>query len=174
MDGKQQASDNQQNDEHFISALKELTAIKDKYIVEHKLQWYEKHLRWPKILFRISGALVIILSVSIPFLTILDGFWKTTVLPLVALVIAALTGLNAFFRWEGDWKRDLQAHIALEHMLSIWEVQITEAKQEPDVQKGIAKVVQATKQLLDNAKDITATETEEAFKLVQFPQSKES
>ncbi|HYT45828.1 MAG TPA: SLATT domain-containing protein [Methylomirabilota bacterium] len=174
MDENQPASDTQQRNEHFISALKELTAIKDTYIVKNKIQWYKKHIERVGIFFRLSGVLVIILSVSLPFFTTLEGFWKTTILPFVALLIAALTGLNAFFQWQSDWSGSYQAHIALEHLLSIWELRITEAKQETNVQEAIQKALKATEQLLDGAKEIAATETEGAFKNLQFPRSQQS
>src|SRR5205814_1312202 len=129
MDEKQPASETQQLDQQFISALNDLIAIKNTYIVKNKLKWYKKHIKLVGNLFRVSGVLVIILSVSIPFLITLEGLWKTTALPLIALLIAALTGLNAFFQWQSDWNSSYQAHIALEHLLSIWEVRIIEAKQ---------------------------------------------
>src|SRR6266566_4016926 len=99
MDSKQQTSYVLQNDELFIAVLQEMTSLKDKYVVP-KLELYKKRTQRTMFLFRVTGIVVILLSVSIPFLSILDGFWKSIVLPIVALLIAGLTGLISFFRWE--------------------------------------------------------------------------
>jgi hypothetical protein len=158
----------QQDDARFISMLKELTHIKEEYIVK-QLKWYEDHSTKAKHYFRFVSTLIIILSVSIPFLATLEGLWRNLVLPIVALTIAGLTGLNAFFRWENSWKGSIQAKLTLEHMVWVWNLRIAEAKHELDAQKGIEIMVTATEQLLENTQGTMLAEAEEYFKLVQTP-----
>lgn len=88
--------------ERFNAVFNEMISLKDKYVVP-KMALYKKRTRRSMILFRLTGILVIILSVSIPFLTTLDLIWKTIVVPIVAVVIAGLTGLISFYRWESSW-----------------------------------------------------------------------
>lgn len=168
MDRNQQPHAFLQNDERFLSALAELTRIKDAFVAQ-RLHWYRVHARAPMLLFRICGVLVILLSVSLPLLATLEGFWKTLVLPLAALVVAALTGLTSFFRWESGWKGYRQAQFTLEYLLTVWELQIAEASQHSDAQEGIDQACQATRQLIDATQTTVSTEAEEYFKRVQIP-----
>lgn len=122
--------------------------------------------------FRFASTLIIILSVSIPFLATLEGLWKSIALPVAALMIAGLTGLSAFYRWETSWKGYMNAQLTLEHMLWMWELRMTGAKHEIDPQKGIEKALNATEQLLRDTQGTITTEAEEYFKSVQVPQNK--
>ncbi|GHO89216.1 DUF4231 domain-containing protein [Dictyobacter formicarum] len=168
--GKEQATiPYQQSDARFISLIEELTHIKEMY-ASRQLQWYRERAPKAKNYFRISSALIIIFSVSIPFLATLDGLWRITVLPIVALLIAGLTGLNAFFRWEDSWKGYMHAQLTLEHLLWMWELKISEAKHEMDPQKGIEIALHATEQLINETQGAIHAEAEEYFKLVQVPQ----
>jgi len=98
MDEGQKTTAYQQHNERFVSVLKELTSIKEIYVVQ-QLHWYKEHATKARRYFRLSSVLIIIFSVSIPFLATptLEGIWKTIVLPVVALLIAALTGLSLSF-----------------------------------------------------------------------------
>ena len=169
MDEEQKTGSYQQHDERFVAVLKELERVKQEYAVM-ELERYARRGQRASRLFRFSGALIIILSVSIPFLTTLEGLWKTVVLPIVALMIAGLSGLNAFFQWENNWRGFIAAKLTLEHMLWTWELKITEAKHETDPQKGIEIAIHATEQLLNNAQVAIKAEMEDYFKRVQAPQ----
>ncbi len=162
-----------QSDKRFLSVLAELTHIKDEFVVR-QLHWYETRARTPMLLFRISGALVILLSVSLPFLTTLGGFWKTIVLPVISLLIAGLTGLNSFFRWESAWKGYRQTHLTLEYLLTGWELQIAEARCQVDEQKAIDIALKATEQLINMTRTTTSTEAEDYFKRVQAARTQQS
>lgn len=169
MDHEQQVRGWIQRDERFISVLKELEALKENFVVR-KIRAYSRRATQAQLRFRISGALIIGLSVCLPFLTTLKGgIWISIVLPIVALLIAGLSGLNAFFRWESNWKGYSQTRYRLEYLLKVWELKVIEAKHETDTQKSVEIVVQATKQLLDDVESTTSAETEEYFKRVQIP-----
>src|SRR6202171_4165308 len=103
MDEDQQSNNFLQSDKRFLSVLEEMAHIKDDFVIR-QLHWYKVHARTPMLFFRVSGVLIILLSVSLPFLTTLEGLWKTIALPVISLLIAGLTGLNSFFRWESSWK----------------------------------------------------------------------
>src|SRR6266700_6723169 len=162
-----------QSNKRFLSVLEELTHIKEEFVVR-QLNWYKAHARTPMLLFRISGVLVILLSVSLPFLTTLEGLWKTLVLPVISLLIAGLTGLNAFFRWESDWKGYRQTHLTLEYLLTTWELQIAEARCQVDEQKAIDIALKATEQLINMTRTTTSTEAEDYFKRVQAARTQQS
>lgn len=149
----------------------ELKAIKDRY-VGRLFRRYDRLALEHRLFFRTSGILIILLSVSIPFLTTLDGVWKSTALPIVALLVAGFTGLTAFFHWEQNWKSYRQAQFSLGHLLAIWELNMAEARHAPDDQQAIALAVAATKELFDQAEAVSSTETDEFFKRLQMPQGK--
>ena len=166
MDEDQQSNNFLQSDKRFLSVLEEMTHIKDDFVIR-QLHWYKVHARTPMLFFRISGVLIILLSVSLPFLTTLEGLWKTIALPVISLLIAGLTGLNSFFRWESSWKGYRQTCLTLEYLLTMWELQIADARCQVDAQKGIDMALQATKQLITMARTNTSAEAEDYFKQVQ-------
>ena len=168
-----QSTANLQGNTDFQTILDEATRIKNEYVQE-QVNWYNNHASLPMRLFRISGILIILLSVSLPFLATLDGFWKTIVLPIVALLVAALTGLTSFYRWESDWKGFRETKFMLEYLISVWDWSISQAKLEKDEQKAITLVVAATNQLLDATHAATSSETAQFFQRAQIPQGQQS
>jgi hypothetical protein len=173
MDEDRQPGNFLQSDKRFLSVLEELTRIKDEFVMR-QLHWYKVNARTPMFLFRVSGVIVILLSVSLPFLTTLEGLWKTIVLPVVSLLIAGLTGLNSFFRWESSWKGYRQTHLTLEYLLTMWELQIAEARCQVDAQKGIDIALQATEQLINATRTTISAEADDYFKRVQAVRAQQS
>ena len=100
--------------------------------------------------------------------------WKTIVLPIVALLVAALTGVTSFYRWESEWKGFRETQFTLEYLLAVWDLSIAQAKQEKDEQQAITLALAATRQLLDAAHVSTSSETEPFFQRAQIPQSQQS
>jgi hypothetical protein len=159
----------QQKDERFISILKELETLKEDFVVR-KIKGYQKATRLARLRFRVAGVLIIVLSACLPLLsTLREGIWISIVLPIVALTIAGLSGLSAFFHWESNWRGFSQTRFMLEYQLKMWELRIIEAKYEMDPQKAVEIAMQATKQLLDETRSVTSDESEEFFKRAQLP-----
>lgn len=157
----------QQNNEYFLAVLKDLAEVKGEVV--NVRGWYKQHA-WPKmIFFRFVGVIVIAISVSVPFIAAQAAPWKDTVISVVALAIALLTGLNSFFGWERAWQGYRQTQRVLDHLLALWELRIIEAKYQADTQKAIEMAIRATDQLLLAARATTSTETTEYFKQVQMP-----
>jgi hypothetical protein len=133
------------------------------------LEWYQRKAIWPRILFRSVGVTVILLSVAIPLLAALDYYGKELVLSIAAIRIAALTGLNAFFKWEDAWRSRQHTEFALAHLLAVWRLQVLDAINEPDPAKAKELALSATRQLLDEARAATSEETREFFSKVVWP-----
>lgn len=174
MNADQQTKREPDPEERFHSILEELNKIKEKYVEKEQVDWYKKDVQLSRFFFNLSSILIIILSVSLPYLATLEGFGRTTVLPLVALAVAGLTGLSAFFRWDASTKSHIQVQSQLEYWLSIWELRITEAKNEPDVKKATEMAVNATLQLLENAQKTSSAEVEEHFQSIRPPRAQQS
>jgi hypothetical protein len=152
----------------FFVALAEATRIKDAFVIP-KWRWYKTNARTPAFLFRSAGILIIFLSASLPFLATLEGVWRGVVLPVVALLVAALTGLNAFYQWEQDWKSHRLTQYKLEYQMTLWEIQVAQARQEPDEQQAIEHLWQATRALIDQTEDVTRMEAEQYYKRQRVP-----
>ena len=157
-----------QNDDQFLKVLAELEKVKQEVVDTRR--WYKQHARPQMLQFRVSGVLLILLSVSVPFIAAQTAPWKDTVVSLATLLIAALTGLSAFFRWEYAWQSYRRTQYALDRLLNMWELRIVEARHQADPQRAIAMAIQATEQLLQEAATITSAEKLEYFKRVQAPQ----
>lgn len=157
------------DDENFGSLLDELVTIKERHVVQ-TLEWYKRHARRPMLLFRTSGVLLILLSVSIPLMSVSDGFWRDDALPVVALAIAALASLNSFFQWHSSWQNYRQTQFALEYLISKWEVAIAVARRLSDPTKAAEAAIAATERLLDEARLATETKTLAYFSQVRMPE----
>jgi hypothetical protein len=147
--------------------LSELSRFKDDVI--KSIEWYKKQAPKQMVLFRTFGVLVILLSVSVPFLGTLEGLGKTIVLPVVSVLIAGLTGINAFFNWQSQWQQFRLAQFTLENLVAKWDFEILLAKSEEDEERAIEMVVEATKDLMEQASRVTQAETADFFRGVQSP-----
>jgi hypothetical protein len=147
--------------------LSELSRFKDDVI--KSIEWYKKQAPKQMVLFRTFGVLVILLSVSVPFLGTLEGLGKTIVLPVVSVLIAGLTGINAFFNWQSQWQQFRLAQFTLENLIARWDFEIMQARSEEDEDKAIDLAVQATRDLMEQASRVTQAETAEFFGGMQSP-----
>ena len=157
-------------DEKLTALVKQLRPLVDN-VVEAR-RYYEKRASRPKIAFRVSGVAVILLSLSIPFIASLQFTGKDILLSTFAVLIAIITSLGSFYKWEYSWRSYRQAESALGYLLSVWDFRIIEATQETDTRKGAEKIIVATQQLLEEAHKVTSTETEEFFSKVEWPGEK--
>ena len=160
-----------ETDEKLATLLKQLRPLVDN-VVEAR-RYYEKRARRPKNAFRLSGVVVILLSLSIPFIASLQFAGKDMLLSAFAVLIAIVTSLGSFYKWEQTWRSYRQAESALGHLLSLWDFSIVEATQDADTRKGAEKIIAATQQLLEAAHKVTSTETEEFFSKVEWPGEKQ-
>jgi hypothetical protein len=159
----------QEIDEKLNALLKQLRSIVETQVIS-TLEWYKSHATWPRVVFRTAGTCIILLSISIPILATHNYPGKETLLSIFALLIAALTGLNAFFKWEETWKSRRQTEFALSHLLAIWDLKMIEALHETDPHHAVKIAITATEKLVNDARTITGAETEEFFRNIQWPQ----
>ena len=157
-------------DEKLATLLKQLRPLVDGVIEARR--YYIKRANRPKNAFRISGIAVILLSLSIPFIASLQFTGKDILLSAFAVLIAIVTSLGSFYKWEQTWRSYRQAETALGHLLSLWDFRIIEATQETDTKEGMEKIIVATQQLLEAAHKVTSAETEEFFSKIEWPAEK--
>jgi hypothetical protein len=81
---------------------KGLVAAADEYAVRLR-QYYNSRATWHRVFHRASGILIILAGAGLPVLTNLDYPGKATVISLAGMLVAVLTGLHAFYRWDQSW-----------------------------------------------------------------------
>jgi hypothetical protein len=146
-----------------------LRRLKEEW-VDTTRNWYTKRAPWHRRAFRVSGTLVILFSVSIPFLVDRDDWrWSGAAVSFLSLAIAALTGLMSFFQWQSSWHKHIRSQLRLEHLTAMWELEMTEAQQERDPTKAKEMAVKATRKLLSMTGALTVEEAQEFFEGLKAP-----
>lgn len=148
--------------------LQELAAFVDTNVGQGR-RWYAQHTFWPRLWFRVVGAAVILLSVSLPLLATQEFPSKSLVVSLVGVLVALLSGLAAFFRWDESWRSNIGARMEVEHLLAVWDLRMLEARHAADAEQGIATAVQATRDLLEAVRQVHVGNTQSFFQNVRLP-----
>jgi hypothetical protein len=144
-----------------------LCKVKREY-VDRTFDWYRSRSTWPRLMFRISGVTVIVLSLGIPFLSAAgDGYLKLGV-PVASYVIALLSALSSFFGWQTLWEKRINTQLILEGRIAAWEAEIDAARRMP-ADAGYDLALRATKALIRSTKILTVGETATFFSKLKFP-----
>lgn len=102
--------------------------------------------------FQICGVIVILCSVSIPFIAAISPEAlpaKNILLSFIALLIAAITSLTSFFAWGDAWRSHQQAHSSLVRLHSLWELKLIEASHMDDYLSAKETVMTTTRELFE-------------------------
>ena len=151
-----------------VESFAELRKIKADY-VDDALRWYHTHSTWPRLVFRISGVLVIVASLALPFLAAAGGSVSKISVPIASLVIAVTTGLNSFFGWQKSWEKRMTSKLTLEGAIAIWETQMDAAKNIADPAKAYEAASISTQNLVNSTRSLIVGEATEWFIGQKFP-----
>jgi len=77
-----------------------------------------RHRRW----FRLTGVLTIVFSVSLPALTATDFTVRNAAISVLAIGVAGLSGLRAFYQWDQSWQLYRSQELALGALLTRWRL----------------------------------------------------
>jgi hypothetical protein len=149
-------------------SIDDLCRIKADY-VDDTLKRYQQHATWPRVVFRLVGMTVIVLSLGIPFLAAADGSWQTVGVPIASFLIAALTALNAFFNWQKTWEKRMSMQLTLEGLVANWETEIAAARLK-EQGEGFDRALKATQELIARTQAMTVAETNAFFASIKFPE----
>ena len=162
--------------ESFDAILGVARRVKETY-VDSRIDFYNRHLRGPGVLFRAAGVAVIVMSATLPALSAAAALpHRTAYLTGVSIAVAALTGLTSFFRWERTWRGYAMSKVAMEQHVAKWELELANAEfivlvQNPEAAKR--QVYQATMELLASTGVVVTSEGEGFFSALQMPQRSE-
>ena len=157
--------------QNIDASIDELCAIKKNYI-DKTWTWYRDHSSWPRIVFRLAGVAVIVLSLTIPFLAAAKGQWLEIGVPVASLSIAILSALNAFFAWQKTWEKRITTQLTLEGLMAAWETKIAAARRAENPMEGYESALRATQELIEYTRTLTVSETATFFTNIKFPDVK--
>lgn len=154
--------------DNIDKSIEELCDIKKRY-VDKTWIWYRDNSSWPRIVFRLAGIAIIVLSLSIPFIAATEAQWSKNGVSVAALLIAILSALNAFFAWQKTWEKRITIQLTLEGLMAVWETKIAAARQYENPMEGYKTALQATQDLIESTKALTVSETTDFFTNIKVP-----
>jgi hypothetical protein len=139
------------------------------------IRWYIAYYkdRAPKrrLAFRLSGFLLLVLSVSLPFLTwVAPESSQATVASSLSWVIALVAAASSFFNWQRAWQGYTQTQLTLQFLLTEWELKTAEARAAASAEEGVAILREALKKLVTGVTEAVSQETAQYFEGVHVPQ----
>lgn len=164
--------------EAFLSALGEQSLLKDEN-TEGSVQWYIAFYkeRAPKRrrAFRISGFVLLFLSISLPFITqVSPKEFQSVVASSLAWLIAVVAAANSFFNWQKSWQIYTQTQLALQFALTEWELRTSEARAAATDDEGLKVLQDALQRLTKTVSDAIMNETAQYFEGVKVPDVRQS
>lgn len=118
---------------------------------------YELRATWHRRLYRFSGIVVILAAAGLPLLVSIDYAGKDVAISATGVLVAVITGLRAFYRWDQSWILLRKTEMAIASALWLWQ------GREPDTDR------EAAAELIQRVYDIRKVEAESFFKDLAFP-----
>lgn len=145
------------------------------------MAWYRRNTGYPHIMHRLVGTLIIVLSVSIPFIVVLPplpsliypGFpSKDLVVSLFGVLIAFFSGVASFFHWGDLYKANMKAMVEIKNLLLEWQLEMLEAVRHHDSVEGDRLAIKATRKLSNAFRRIDGRNADEHVQYFQLPDKK--
>ena len=159
--------------EAFLSALKEQSFFKDEKTqgsVLWYIAFYQKRAPIRRKVFRITGFIILFLSISLPFITqVSPEEWQPEVASAIAWLIALVAAANSFFNWHKAWQLFTQTQLTLQFALSEWELRAAQARTAATDDEGLEALQVALQQLTRTVNEAVTNETGQYFEGVKLP-----
>lgn len=132
--------------------------------------FYHSRASWHRRFFRFSGITVVLIGAFLPLLTTMSYAGKDLVVSLLGVVIAALTALRAFYRWDQSWilLRGTERNITG----AWWDYQARVTAIRSDGADAASERHEAARALAELLLDIRQEEADFFFKELRFPSGK--
>ena len=143
------------------------------------ISYYQSRTPRKRIWFRTTGILVILLSAALPVLAafgerLVGNTAKDIIVAVVAAIIALLSGLNTFFRWDATWHGYTQSLFELYRIRAEWESSRAAAITNRDLAVGLKSLQEAQARAISEAYTVAQSEMAEYFSRQSFPSGKQS
>jgi hypothetical protein len=124
-----------------------------------------RHRRW----FRLTGVLTILFSVSLPALTSVTFSGRDAVISALAVGVAGLSGLRAFYQWDQSWQLYRAQVLAFEALATRWQLGMTRIVKagDPDADEQAHTL---TLDVLNDAHEAGRAELSDFFSVIAWPQ----
>jgi hypothetical protein len=149
-----------------LTDIKHIKALVQETIMDD-MRWYRKYSYHAGLAHRISGTMIIALSASLPLFASLEFQFKNLVISVIGILIAFLSGLHSFFRWDEIWKTNMRGMVTLKNKVVEWKLRMLEA--ECDSQEGFKKAIRATEDLLNLLKEVDTQNAEDHIQNINSP-----
>lgn len=136
------------------------------------IDFYKSRAPGRRRAFRVTGFVLLFLSISLPFFTELAGDNKATVASAISWAIALVAAANSFFNWQKAWQLYTQTQLTLQFALSEWELRTAEAQAAASDDEGVAILRGALDKLSHTVSEAVANETAQYFEGVKIPEGK--
>jgi len=124
--------------------------------------------------YRLSGLLMLTISVTIPFLAGVHFGHQTFVIGVLGVVIAFMTAARNFFHWDRAWTIKRLTAVRLTRLLGLWETDLARIRAAGgDDAATRGKELERTRQLISEASTIVEHDFEEYFSQLSWPDPEE-
>ena len=137
------------------------------YQIRPHYRWYSTHTLWPRLCFRFAGIAVVIGSLTLPVIAA-HREWphREIFLTGVSLMVAVISSLNTFFKWDSTWQSRVSTAAALQSLLARWDLSMKSAE---TAQNADDTALAATEKLFNDTFNIVGSETKQFFASVKWP-----
>jgi hypothetical protein len=132
------------------------------------MEFYDRRAHWHRRLYRATGVSVILIGAALPLMAAPSYPGKQIIVSLAGTVVAALTALRAFYRWDQSWILLRTTEMALTDAYWQWRAQIdgalrSEASGGQDARHAV------TEAFLVRLTELRQREADSYFKDLSFP-----
>jgi hypothetical protein len=120
--------------------------------------------------YRRTGVILITLTVSLPVLAILSFPYKVATLTASSLVIALITGLRSFYRWEEKWALFRVQQFTLAYLIVEWEMDLLQLVNRKDRDGALEEAQRKTVELIERTRDAMKYEMHAFFNTTGSPE----
>ncbi|WP_179079667.1 DUF4231 domain-containing protein [Streptomyces rectiverticillatus] len=95
------------------------TAAAERYVLD-VIDFYDVRAGWHRRLYRLSGAVVILVGAALPVLTALEFPGKSVAISGAGFLVAITTALKGLYRWDVSWILLRETEIELTRVYLAW------------------------------------------------------
>lgn len=129
--------------------------------------FYDARATWHRRFFRLSGITVIVVGTGLPLLVTLDYVGRNVIVSVAGVVVAGITALRAFYRWDQSWILLRDTERAITAAWWEWHSQLDAIDSGEDAPSPAQREI--TRKFAQNLIEIRKHEAERFFADIAFP-----
>jgi hypothetical protein len=149
------------NCQEFDNILSPYARAKEKR-ADEQLNFYTERVNSKRRFAQWSGAVVLVISLTIPIITNLDLKVPQHLLNLIitsmSLLIALVSGLEGLHQWRTTWKEYSKSIVQIKTLIGLWEIKVAKARRLTNHDDIAKELSEATEKLLSEVEKVTFAE----------------